>query len=222
MKKIQLLFAVLILSTITIISDGISNEVKSPNKRNYDVCEFFLDSKPIISYDNMFGSEITSLAFFVTDRKQPCMNYQYYFNDNGQVARKKISHIYSGLEILREYSYNDSGLISEVTEKRGKFCKRLMFLYDNKCGIAEIIEEIISGSDEDLFEKYNFLNYKINKKGNIYEVRGIRHKLLGLITNNDILKAYEYDDINRLKAIRDFMNPEESRIFKYEDFVRKD
>ncbi|MFC2131128.1 hypothetical protein ACFLSQ_06810 [Bacteroidota bacterium] len=222
MKKIQLLFAVLILSSITIISDGMSNEVKSHNKINYDICEFFLDSKPIISYDNMFGSEINSLAFFVTDRKQPCMNYEYYFNDNGKVVKKKISHIYSGIEIVREYSYNDSGLISKVREKRGNFCKRLMFLYDKKLGLTEIIEEIVSGTDEDLFEKYNSLNYKINKKGNIYEVRGIRHKLLGLITSADILKAYEYDEMNRLKAIRDFMNPEESRIFKYEDYVRKD
>jgi hypothetical protein len=203
---------------------GFSVQLKSEptfTDNKYDICELFMDSKPIINYDLLFGDVIKASSFFMVDRKQPCTNYTISCDKQGRLMQKKISHLYSGLEVIRDYKYNENGLISEVTEQKESFKKKISFSYNKNSMIYEVREEVIEGGNDPLFNRFDYLKYKIDTKGNIIEVRGVNEKMLGISTEVLMLKAYDYDENNRLKAIRDFMNPKETQIFSYNDYVNK-
>lgn len=184
----------------------------------YDVSDLFMGSKPIMSYDMLFGDIIKGSSFFVIERREPCFNYAYSFDKKGRMIKKFFSHVFSGIAAEREYKYNDEGLISEVTEIRDDFTKTISFVYKSY-KIVEVTETIVSGVHEPIFERFNQLKYKIDNKGNIIEVRGVVSRFLGLSKESVRLKVYDYDEMNRLKAIRDFVNPDETRIFSYDDYV---
>jgi|GEM_PF-5908291 len=216
MKKNIIIGLLLILSISYINLDA--EPIVTDN--NYDICELFMDSKPIVTYDLMFGDVIKTSAFFVKDRKQPCMNYSYTLNKNGQIETKIITHLFSGLEVTRKYKYNDDGLITEVTETREQFKKRIIFNYKN-LKIIEIHEQVLSGQDDPLFNMFDYLKYKIDNNGNIVEVKGVKDKIMGLSSEIVRIKTYDYDEKNRLRAIRNFINPENTQIFSYNDYVNK-
>ncbi len=190
-------------------------------EKNYDICELYMDSKPIINYDMMFGDVIKASSFLVKDRKQPCVDYSFSYDEKGRVIKKELSHLYSGLQVVRNYNYFENGLICDVTEHREDFKKKISFMYNEDSKIIEVREAVLKGANEPLFQQYDYLRYKIDINGNIIEVRGVKEKMLGLSSEMALLKAYDYDERNRLKAVRDFMNPEGTQIFSYSDYVNK-
>jgi hypothetical protein len=212
---ISIIMIIAFLFNIKLLADENINQKKT----TYDICDLFMDSKPIISYDRMFGSEINAISFFVNDQKKPCTNYRYSYNSSGLVKQKIISHIFSGITVVRKYTYYDSGLIKTVIETRNNFEKKITFIYNKKNELSSIREEILSDNKGKLLEKYDALIYKINHKGNIVEIRGINNGFLGLSQHNSLIAVYDYDDYNRLKLIQNFYNPELSRIFHNDDYV---
>ncbi|ROL60812.1 hypothetical protein D9V86_08995 [Bacteroidetes/Chlorobi group bacterium ChocPot_Mid] len=219
MKTDNLLKILIALAIIFIAATEVKGEPNAEVKI-YDISDLFMDTKPIMNYDMLFGDIIKGSSFFVVERREPSFNYAYSFDKNGKIIKKHFSHIFSGIESVREYKYNDDGLISEVTEKRNNFSKTIGFTYKN-ARIVEVTESITSGKDDPIFERFDQLIYKIDAKGNITEVRGVSSKFLGLSKESVRLKIYDYDEMNRLKAIRDFANPDETRIFSYDDYVKR-
>lgn len=216
MKKYYLILIIILIPGYVLISSDFANGIPANRGVNYDISDFFMDSKPIVSYDYLFGEQINSLSFFVNDRKQPCINYQYAYDEKGKLISKIIEHIYSGLEFKREYAYNDSGLITEITQRADNYIKKLHFFYNERLVISEVQEEVQSDIKDEYFSKFDFLRYRIDGNGNIVEVRGGNYSFLGLSTNTRIIKAYDYDEANRLKQIRDFLNPKGNQILSYD------
>lgn len=219
MKTYNLLKILIALAIIFIAATEAKGEPKTDEKL-YDISDLFMDTKPIMNYDMLFGDIIKASSFFTVERREPCFNYSYAFDKNGKITKKQFSHIYSGIETVREYQYNDDGLISQVTEKRKNFTKTISFIYKNK-QIVEVTESIQEEKDDPIFDKFDLLKYKIDAKGNITEVRAVSSKFLGFSKESVRLKSYDYDDMNRLKAIRDFANPDQTQIFSYDDYVNK-
>ena len=219
MKKEKLLKILIALAIIFVTATEVKGEPNAEVKI-YDISDLFMDSKPIVNYDMLFGDIIKGSSFFVVERREPCFNYAYTFDKDGRIIKKHISHIFSGIEAEREYKYNENGLISEVKEERNNFTKIISFIYKNG-KIVEVSEAVKDGKNDPIFEKFDQLKYKIDAKGNITEVRGLVSKFLGLSNETVRLKIYDYDEMNRLKAIRDFANPDETKIFSYDDYVKR-
>lgn len=217
MKNIYLIITILLLPANILLSSGTVVGISDVKKANYDICDIFMESKPILSYENMFGEQINSLTLFVNERKQPCINYYYTFDLEGKLLSKTIHHIYSGYEFKREYKYNDSGLISEISQKTESYIKKILFIYNDRLVITALQEEVQTDKKDEYFSKFDFLKYRIDEKGNISEVRGGNYTFLGLSTNTRIIKSYDYDELNRLKLIRGFLNPEGNQILSYID-----
>jgi hypothetical protein len=221
MKTLTVIFAIMMYLSYNV--KGAENDVSINQKTKpfVDVCDFFMDSRPLVIYDNMFGEEINSASFFMPDSRLPCMNYEYTFNENGLVIRKKINLVYSQIEVNRFYEYNQNGRISKIVEKREDFEKSLLFTYNFKGGICEITE--ILSPDKLIESGYNFdyLKYEIDNKGHISEVIGVKGKWLGLAKSSTIIKMYDYDEKNRLKSIRDFITPSNCKIIRYDEYVKK-
>ncbi|MFH1050693.1 MAG: hypothetical protein V1779_07155 [bacterium] len=221
MKKMNLFMGFFLIFTVLFCQLEQLKGEPSLSGTNYDICELYMDSKPIINYDLMFGDVIKATSFFVKDRKQPCINYSYEYDRTGKIIKKRISHVYSGMEVTRDYKYDENGLILEVIEQRENFKKKISFYYNYDLTISEVRESVISGADDPLFIKFDELKYKMDNRGNIIEVRGVKEKLMGLSSKILMLKAYDYDERNRLKAIRDFMNPNDTQLFSFDDYVNK-
>jgi len=219
MKKYILVMIISYLGLVNIYAaDSDSEVIKCKNV--YDICDIFLTEKPIINYDELFGTNINANNFFIADNKHNCMEFEYKFNKKNKLIEKKIFHIYTAVNELRKYDYNDKGLLSEVRHYRNDYQKRLKFYYDIKGKLVEISEIIESNEKDDLFKRYDYLSYKFNQSGNIFEVRGITSSWMGLKQKSEILKIYDYDSFNRLKSIRNFKNPEENKILRYDEFVK--
>ena len=221
MKRFLFTVFLLLIAIFELHSSENGNSSQTTVRSALDICDFFLDAQPIINYDNMFGEAINSISFFTADKRQPCMNYEYTYDNTGKILSKKISHIYNDVIIYRTYTYNDKGQLDKVTERIGDFVKSLSFKFSQKGSIAEVTETMPKSSNDEYFSKYDCLKYEFNNNGCISEVRGFSSKLLGLSSSWNIIKTYDYDDNRRLKSIRDYGNPENSKIIRYDEFVKK-
>jgi hypothetical protein len=219
MKRQFLMILITLLGFLSMNATEPDKEILKCNQV-YDICNIFLTEKPIINYDELFGTNINANNFFIADNNHNCMEFEYKFNKKNRLIEKKIFHIYTAVNELRKYEYDDKGLLSEVRHYRNDYQKRLKFNYDIKGKLVEMHEIIESDEKDELFKSYDYLSYKFNQFGNIFEVRGIISSMLGLKKKSEILKIYDYDSYNRLKSIRNFKNPDENRILRYDEFVK--
>ena len=186
---------------------------------NIDICDFFLDSSPIANYEYMFGVEINAKAIFTDQNKTEMINCRSEYDDNSRMIKKEVRPVYYNYTISRYYEYDDNNRLISINAVHENFQKELEFSYKNNL-LYEVKEKFTGNSNDSLFILFDYVLYKFDSNGNITSIYGANTSWMGLKVKLKLLKLFEYDSYNRLKSIRDFRNPENSKIVRYEEFVK--
>lgn len=218
MKKLTLLGVILILA-LTLFP------IKNLSARNNSNVYYFSDiNKFYQDFAKIFWENGKSSNLSITRENNLQTNSKYIFDEDGKMI-KKIENS-SRLNYTQDqinYFY-DGDRLETVVEENPNFSRILKFIYTDGGRLCSFTEELQfkNPKQKNLYSKFDIFKYKLDKKGNIYEVRGANKKFFGLLTSTyKMVKLFDYDADNRLKATHDFILPDSNILLKSKDYVLK-
>ncbi len=219
MKKLTFFGAVLIVAFTLLPINNLSAKNNSSVYYFADINRFYQDFGKIF-WENGRGNELS-----ITRDNDFKKNSKFVFDEDGKMIKRISSAARQSFSQDQMNYFYDGDQLETVVEENSDFNRVIKFDYTQWGRLYSFTEEIhfTNNNQKNIYSKFDIYKYKLDAKGNVYEVRGANKKFFGLFTSNyKIVKLYDYNADNRLKATHDFILPESNALLiNSKDYVLK-
>ncbi len=179
---------------------GLPNCVKKITTRDFDS-----DGEPA-SYEFWFDEE-GRLAYYIDSSK--IVKYEYDFDGKDKIKERR-AYLMPKKELISVLKYERDEQ-NRVVYAEETLTEDYAYEFEYKNGsLVSIIEQL----EEPNEFGYDEVRYKLNRDGDVYEARAQDGSLF---SSWKLFLAYDYDKEGRLKAVRNFADPDDTKIYTYDE-----